>query len=81
MGKRRKRARGHGEEEQRGPGIGGITEVSQRKCSGSRRRRQGGDIWILLLRFLELLVICRSSFSGKQTSQAANGPNGERRGY
>lgn len=51
------------------PGTGGVVEVGTRKFSGSGRRRQeevtGG------------LVICRSKFSGKQTSQAANGSNSD----
>lgn len=61
------------------PGTGGIIGVSRRKCSGSRRRREEGEVWVLLLRFLGFLVIYRSSFSGKPTSQAANGSNSERR--
>lgn len=80
MGKRRKGARGHGEEEQ-----GAREQAASLKSAGESARGQeeggGGDIWILLLRFLEFLVTCRSSFSGKQTSQAANGPNAEWRGY
>lgn len=58
------------------PGTGSIIEVSRRKCSGSRRRREEGEAWVLL-RFLGFLVIYRSSFSGKLTSQAANGSNSE----